>query len=84
MARFWNTREAPWNTPRSRRYHGKGMLDDLDLFLCLAAHGTLNRAAKQLRLPKSICGTANRPIVPPVRPTQRCARISTCTPAYVR
>jgi DNA-binding transcriptional LysR family regulator len=29
------------------------MLDDLDLFLCLAAQGSLNKAAKQLRLPKS-------------------------------
>ena len=29
------------------------MLDDLDLFLCVAAHGSVNKAAKQLRLPKS-------------------------------
>jgi DNA-binding transcriptional LysR family regulator len=29
------------------------MLDDLDLFLCLATHGSLNKAAQKLRLPKS-------------------------------
>lgn len=29
------------------------MLDDLDLFLCVAAQGSVNKAAKHLRLPKS-------------------------------
>lgn len=29
------------------------MLDDLDLFLCLAAEGSVNKAARQLGLPKS-------------------------------
>lgn len=29
------------------------MLDDLDLFLLVAAHGSVNKAAKHLRLPKS-------------------------------
>ncbi len=29
------------------------MLDDLDIFLCLSAQGSVNKAAKHLRLPKS-------------------------------
>lgn len=29
------------------------MFDDLDLFLCVATHGSVNKAAKQLALPKS-------------------------------
>ena len=29
------------------------MLDDLDIFLCVATHGSVNKAAKQLKLPKS-------------------------------
>ena len=29
------------------------MLDDVDLFLLVAVHGSVNKAAKQLRLPKS-------------------------------
>ncbi|MFT3770452.1 MAG: LysR family transcriptional regulator [Minicystis sp.] len=53
MAHFWNTSGARWNTRSTARYGGSSMLDDLDLFLCVAAHGSLNRAAKQLRLPKS-------------------------------
>lgn len=57
MAQDWDTPGLAWNThPRPgprERLPCPDMLDDLDLFLCVATHGSVNKAAKQLRLPKS-------------------------------